>query len=161
MSYHLRPYDRSMAGLITGWPVDAAELDAWASLSGEAADASTLERWHADPDVHPYVLLSGSDVCGYGEVWEDAEQREAELARIIVDPARRGRGAGRALTRLLVERASALGYDDVWLRVLPENHAALACYVAAGMRRADGALERSFNLGQRREYRWMRYEGGP
>jgi ribosomal protein S18 acetylase RimI-like enzyme len=94
-------------------------------------------------------------------VWEDAEQREAELARIIVDPGRRGRGAGRALTRLLAERASALGYDDVWLRVLPENHAALACYVAAGMRHADPALERSFNLGQRREYRWMRYEGGP
>jgi len=57
-----------------------------------------LARWHAEPDVVPFALeLDDGEVVGYGELWEDREEDEAELARLVVDPARRGRGHGRAL----------------------------------------------------------------
>jgi ribosomal protein S18 acetylase RimI-like enzyme len=161
MPYRLSSYDPSLAEAIAGWPVDSAEREAWASLSEQDAGPSIFERWHADPGVHPYVLRRDGQACGYGEVWEDPAEHEAELARIIVDPAVRGQGAGRALTRLLAERARELGYRDVWLRVLPENHGAIACYLAVGLERVEPALERSFNSGQPREYWWMRYDGGP
>jgi ribosomal-protein-alanine N-acetyltransferase len=154
--YRLSRYNPSLAGRISGWAVDAAELDAWASLTPEQAGPAVFERWHAEPSVHAFVLWSDQEPCGYGEVWEDDAEAEAELARIIIDPAVRGRGAGRVLTGLLVERARELGYDQIWLRVVPANSAAIACYTAAGMLRAEPDQERSFNAGQPREYRWMR-----
>jgi ribosomal protein S18 acetylase RimI-like enzyme len=154
--YRLARYNPSLADRIAAWAVDAAELDAWASLTPEQAGPAVFERWHAEPSVHPFVLWNDREPCGYGEVWEDDAEDEAELARIIVDPAVRGQGAGRALTGLLIDQARELGYDQIWLRVVPDNGAAIACYSAAGMLCADAAQERSFNAGQPREYRWMR-----
>lgn len=154
----LSGYDPSVAGLIAGWPRDASELEAWASLVPHTAGLGVFEGWHADPDVHPYVLWDGDRVCAYGEVWVDEAEAEAELARIIVDPARRGRGVGRTLVGLLVERAQAVGYADIWVRVLPGNGPAIACYSAAGFRRTTPDRERAFNAGQPHEYMWMRHQ---
>lgn len=154
--YRLARYDASLAGRIAAWAVDAAELDAWASLTPEQAGPAVFERWHAEPSVHAFVLWRDREPCGYGEVWEDDAEAEAELARIIIDPAGRGQGAGRALAALLVEQARELGYEQIWLRVVPANGAAIACYTAAGLLRAEPAEELSFNAGQPRQYRWMR-----
>jgi ribosomal protein S18 acetylase RimI-like enzyme len=154
--YRLARYNPSLAGRIASWAADAAELDAWASLTPEQAGPAVFERWHAEPSVHAFVLWRDREPCGYGEVWEDDAEAEAELARIIIDPAVRGQGASRALTGLLVEQARGLGYEQIWLRVEPANSAAIACYTAAGLLPAEAAQERSFNAGQPREYRWMR-----
>ena len=48
-----------------------------------------------------------------------------------------------------------MGYSAVWLRVLPDNAAALAAYRAAGFLTASPAQEREFNAGQPRPYRWL------
>ena len=95
-------------------------------------------------------------VVGYGEVWEDPDEGEAELARIVVDPALRGEGMGRRLVTLLAREARRLGYDNVWLRVAPDNAAALASYGAAGFTRATLEVEAAFNTGQPHAYAWMR-----
>jgi ribosomal protein S18 acetylase RimI-like enzyme len=94
-------------------------------------------------------------LVGYGEVWTDGEEREAELARLIVDPDRRDRGLGRTLVGLLLERAR-LAYPDVFLRVHPANAAALRCYAAAGLRRVPPADEAAFNAGQPVSYVWLK-----
>jgi RimJ/RimL family protein N-acetyltransferase len=44
---------------------------------------------------------------------------------------------------------------EVWLRVVPWNEPALACYRAAGFVRAAAEAERLFNEGQPQEYVWM------
>lgn len=106
--------------------------------------------------MHPYVLLVGAEPVGYGEVWVDAEEREAELARIAIAPARRSRGLGRALTRLLTGEARRLGFSNIWLRVVPTNRSAISAYTAAGFTRATAEEERAFNAGQPRAYVWMR-----
>ena len=93
---------------------------------------------------------------GYGEIWEHPDADEAELARLIVDPARRGRGLGRLLATLLLAEARRLGWADVWLRVVPDNEPALRAYAAAGFRRATPAEELAFNAGQPADYVWMR-----
>ena len=95
-------------------------------------------------------------LVGYGEIWEDREENEAELARLVVAPDLRGRGHGRALTRALADEAHRRGFDDVWLRVVPENAAAIRAYEAAGFSRATPEEEARFNVGQRRVYVWMR-----
>ena len=99
--------------------------------------------------------VDGSAV-GYGEVWEDPDEDEAELARLIVDPARRGRGVGRTLAAALLAEARRLGWSDVWLRVVPGNEPAIRAYAAAGFARATSDEERAFNVGQPVAYVWMR-----
>jgi ribosomal protein S18 acetylase RimI-like enzyme len=152
----LVPFDGSHAASVLGWARSPEERLAWASLAGDEADPSVFRRWHADPDVHPFMLLAGGELSGYGEIWEDADSGEAELARLIVPPDRRGRGVGRVLTTMLVERAIEAGLVVVWVRVVPTNAPALACYRGAGFVRASPQEEADFNHGQPREYVWMR-----
>ena len=89
-------------------------------------------------------------------MWEDRDLDEAELARLVVAPASRGRGHGRALTRALADEAWRRGFAEVWLRVVPENAAARRAYLAAGFVRATPEQEAEFNTGQPRRYAWMR-----
>jgi ribosomal protein S18 acetylase RimI-like enzyme len=159
VEYGLEPFDPSHAATVASWAPTPWERDAWASTIEDEPDVSVFARWHADDGVHPFVLVQGDRVVGYGEVWEDPEETEAELARLIVDPRMRGRGVGRRMVELLSERARALGYDDVWVRVVPSNEPAIKAYAAAGFVRTTAENESRFNEGQPREYVWMRLGG--
>ncbi|MGZ4110410.1 MAG: GNAT family N-acetyltransferase [Actinomycetota bacterium] len=158
MDYRLEPFDRSKAVTVLSWARSPEEREAWASIRGES-DVSIFDRWHAEDGVHPFGFFVGDRFLGYGEVWEDPDEHEAELARVIVDPQMRGRGVGRGMVELLSERARALGYDDVWVRVVPSNEPAIKAYTAAGFVRTTPEEESRFNEGQPREYVWMRLEG--
>jgi ribosomal protein S18 acetylase RimI-like enzyme len=61
----------------------------------------------------------------------------AHLARVVVRPDARGRGAGRALVEALLCRAAAAGLSVVTLNVYRENRAAVALYTALGFVRAE------------------------
>ena len=119
-----------------------------------------FRRWHAEPDVRPYVLGDEDGPIGYGELWTDEAEREVELARIIVSPKGRSRGVGRRLVFLLLERASLSGMPDAFVRVVPENGAALACYRGAGFSPVPEAERQEFNRGQPVDYVWMHHPLG-
>ena len=104
-----------------------------------------------------YLLTDGDAPVAYGEVWSDDEEDEAELARLIVAPTARRRGVGRALTAALVAHA---GYDDVFLRVRPDNAAALATYRRAGFVDVAADLQAEWNAPQPRPYAWLKHAGG-
>jgi ribosomal protein S18 acetylase RimI-like enzyme len=144
---------------LTTWVQSIEEATRWASLD-HLPTLEDLERWHAQPYATPFVLVEGEDAVGYGEVWDDGEEDravdEAELARLVVKPAERGRGLGRALTRALADEAWRLGVAEVWLRVVEDNMPARRAYEAAGFVRATPEEEAAFNAGQRRVYAWMR-----
>ncbi len=154
----LRAFAAGDAERIAGWAQSPAELEAWCARSDWPLTADVFAGWHARSDVYPHVLADDGQAVAYGEVWHDAEEDEAELARIIVDPARRNEGLGRRLIVLLTGEARQAGFEAVWLRVLPSNAAAQAAYRAAGFTRADAALEAEFNRGQKREYAWMSHD---
>ena len=104
----------------------------------------------------PFAFAEGGRLIGYGELWEDRDLDEAELARLVIGPAFRGKGHGRALTRALADEAHRRSFAEVWLRVVPENAAARRAYEAAGFARATAEQEADFNTGQPRIYVWMR-----
>ena len=155
----LVPFRPEHARELTSWVTSVDEASRWASLD-HLPTLEDLARWHAQPYATPYVLMSGADVVGYGEVWDDTEEDrdtcEAELARLVIDPARRGEGLGRALTRALAGEARSRGFAEVWLRVVEGNTPARRAYEAAGFVRAAPEEEAAFNAGQRRAYVWMR-----
>jgi ribosomal protein S18 acetylase RimI-like enzyme len=155
----LVPFRPEHGPLLTSWIGSVDEAFRWASLD-HLPTLEDLTRWHRQPYATPFVLVSGNDVVGYGEVWddraEDREEDEAELARLVIEPSRRSRGLGRVLTRALADEAWRRGVAEVWLRVFEENAPARRAYEAAGFRRATPDEEAAFNAGQRRVYVWMR-----
>jgi ribosomal protein S18 acetylase RimI-like enzyme len=140
---------------VIGWLRTPDEAAAWAALD-RLPEVTDLERWHAQPGVIAFSFLTGPRLVGYGELWEDREEDEAELARLVVSPTARGLGHGRALARALADEARRRGFAEVWLRVLADNAAARRAYEAAGFVRAEPEQEAAFNIGQPREYVWMR-----
>ena len=57
---------------------------------------------------------------------------ESELLTIVIDPARRGKGCGRALLTETLRTAGQNGADTLFLEVDATNHAARALYANAG-----------------------------
>jgi [ribosomal protein S18]-alanine N-acetyltransferase len=161
MELRLEPFQEAHAPIVLGWVESVEEAERWASAGSRVLEPALFRDWHDDPEVVPFVCLDGTVPVGYGEIWEDRQADEAELARILVDPALRGRGIGRRLTVLLGERARAAGFEDVWLRVVPGNEPALGAYRAAGFARASPEEEASFNAGQPCAYVWMRVDDRP
>jgi RimJ/RimL family protein N-acetyltransferase len=154
----LREFRESDAREVARWAMSADEVRRWAgSDPGWPVDVSVFRRWHAEPDVRPYVLCDGEQQVGYGEVWIDEPEQEVELARLIVSPDYRGHGVGRHLVRLLLKQASSFGLPDAFVRVVPGNGPALACYRGAGFSPVSEPDREEFNRGQPVDYVWMRY----
>ena len=160
-SESLREFQASDAREVARWPASIEEVRLWAgSAGGWPVEVSVFRRWHADPDVKPYVLSDEERLTGYGELWTDEAEQEVELARIIVSPANRGRGLGKRLVLLLLEQASLSGLPDAFVRVVPENDPALACYRGAGFSTVPESEREEFNRGQPVDYVWMHYPLG-
>ncbi len=150
----LEPFRPGTARAIASWARTERELDDWASLA-ESPTPRDFERWHGVPDVHAFILEEAERVIGYGEIWIERAEREVELARIIVAPERRGRGFGAILVQRLIERAAAHPVDTAWVRVVPGNGPATACYARSGFEPASRELQQELNAPQPRDYLWM------
>jgi RimJ/RimL family protein N-acetyltransferase len=152
------PHDT--AALIS-WPQSHAEAQWWAGPQTRwPLTPTVVQRWHIDPDARPYVLHNGEVQLGYGELWVDAEEQEVELARVIVAPTQRGKGFGVALVRQLLTEAGRSAYPRSFVRVVPENRVALACYLRAGFTPVNVHDQQAFNRGQPMEYLWMLHTMG-
>jgi [ribosomal protein S18]-alanine N-acetyltransferase len=156
-----RPTD-AHAALVAGWPSSAEEAGRWCSRAEHPFPPEAVTAWWEDADVSPWLLLDPYGVpVAYGEVWDDADEDETELARLIVDPARRRQGVGRRLVDELVAIARTAGRSSCFIRVAPHNDAALALYRAAGFRDVDDATAADWNQGQPTEYCWLEHPGFP
>ncbi|HVV23394.1 MAG TPA: GNAT family N-acetyltransferase [Pseudonocardiaceae bacterium] len=151
MSTELVAFDPSYAATVAAWPTSEQECVWWCGCPEFPLAPRTIVTWANKPDVNAYVLLRGDDPIGYGELWHD--EAETELARLIIAPAERGRGAGRHLVNALIDLTT--GMPLVFLRVHPDNTRAIKLYLATGFHRADAATEAEWNDGQPRPYLWF------
>jgi [ribosomal protein S18]-alanine N-acetyltransferase len=153
----LVPYDGSCAAEVVGWCAASPFSSEWVAPATEP-DA-VLAGWHEDPDISGFLLVRAGAPVAYGELWLEPDHAEAELAHLVVDPARRRQGLGRTLAVALVERARAAGLTNIFLRVHPDNTIALACYATAGFVPCSPEDEADYNAGQPTAYRWMTVSG--
>lgn len=143
---------------VAGWSVSADEAGRWVSNAVHPFPASAVATWWHRPDIQPWLLVDPKDVpVGYGEIWDDAEEDEVELARLIIDPHRRRQGVGRLLVDQLLTRARRSGRADCFLRVAPDNTAALALYRSAGFGDVDPAHADAWNQEQLIDYVWLHH----
>ena len=148
----LELFDRRVASTVAGWAGTAHESMLWCSLPEVTADA--VDGWSRRQDVEAFVLRETGHVVAYGEIWIDVDEREVELAHLIVDPERRGQGLGGRLIDELVRQAQR-HYPVIALRVHSRNETAVRCYVRAGFERASETDTTAWNVGQPVDYVWM------
>jgi ribosomal protein S18 acetylase RimI-like enzyme len=152
----LQSFDPARAADVSGWTRSEAETRAWCGRDEVRVPPEVIAAWGCERDVRASAVPDGTSLVAYGELWLDDEEGEVELARLIVAPDGRGKGVGRWLAARLAREAQRL-HPSVFLRVLPENEAALRCYVAAGFRRVAPAQEAEWNAQQLARYAWLAY----
>jgi ribosomal-protein-alanine N-acetyltransferase len=76
------------------------------------------------------VAECDGEIVAYGIVAMGAG--EAHVLNLCVNEAMRGRGVGRQMLKLLVERSVQAGMQDVFLEVRPSNLHAIALYQSVG-----------------------------
>lgn len=128
----LSPLTAPDADCVAGWVHSQAEVTLFAGpglvhpLTGEALLAEASERWEVFGLRRDGVLVATGSVGSRGE-------GVARIGRVLVDPARRGQGLGRAAMLALLERASAWPrVASVTLGVYAHNAVAIALYESLG-----------------------------
>jgi ribosomal protein S18 acetylase RimI-like enzyme len=149
----LTVFEASHAAAVAGWSRSAEECRRWCSR--DEVSPEVVAGWSAAADVAAYVGIEEGQPVAYGELWLDDDEAEVELARLIVAPARRGRGLGRELVTRLTERALR-HHPAVFVRVHPDNRPALRCYAAAGFLPVPPPQAQEWNRGQPFPYVWLR-----
>lgn len=134
-----------------------------ATVAGRPSSPDEAWRWCGHRDVTPemvagwdgraFGLVDDGALVGYGELWVDDD--EVEVARLIVDPARRRQGIGRRLVEALADVALSYDTGSVFLRVHPDNESAIRVYLAARFRFVDESTAAAWNMGQPVNYRWL------
>lgn len=142
---------------IATWSRSAEEARRWCSRAEHPFPPQQILRWWSADDVQAWILVDDDEPSpiAYGELWLDGDEAEVELARVIVDPERRGSGVGRRLVHELVHAARSTGLGACLLRVAPDNTAALRLYRSAGFADVDAERSEAWNKGQPSRYIWM------
>jgi ribosomal-protein-alanine N-acetyltransferase len=157
MSDRLVPPQDEHAAVVAGWSRSTEEARRWCSVAEHPFPAERVRGWWAGSDVQPWLLVVDGSPVGYGELWLDEEEDEVELARLIVDPAHRRSGQGRALVAGLIKAAKATGLTGCLLRVVPDNAPAIGLYRAAGFAEVNPDRTAEWNQGQPRAYVWFEW----
>ena len=131
-----------------------------ATIQGYAADMVRIGSWPADGALDRATTLfaslvpDGPSTPGHefrsiateagdivGSIWFAADgeigQGGAFIWDIVIDPAERGRGYGRAAMEALEPLARSLGYDVIRLHVFGDNAVARRLYQAVGYIETD------------------------
>jgi len=111
----------------------AASLGVDLCFQDLAGELEHLEEQYGPPHGHFLLALRGSAAVGCVGLRRFAEGA-AEMKRLYVVDAERGRGTGRALVAEIVAAARHLGYARLLLDTLPSMRAAQQLYLAFGFR---------------------------
>lgn len=132
----LRPAQLADLQTVTSWVQTPRDCEIWAG-SGHyfPFDLATLPQAFAMNESNTFVFVEGNQVVAFGQVFGREESR-AHLARIVVNPALRGKGMGRAFVESLIEKARLEGFTRVSLNVDDLNPVALPLYQKLGFQKA-------------------------
>ena len=122
-------YEEYAAMLVRVEPIFTRSLD----QQNYAEEIARLEEKYLPPRGSIYLVYVEEKLAGcVGMKPSDAES--AELKRLYVRPAFRGRNLGELLTRRIMDDARAAGYRKLRLDTLPGLKTALALYRRLGFR---------------------------
>ncbi len=118
---------------ILSWPMDEKAFYQWtAGMLGEYP--LSKERFARTGGLMRFTLLDGQAPAGFFTLRNPKETLdEVRFGFVIVDPAKRGRGYGKAMLRLGLRYAFEIyGAEKASLGVFENNPSAYFCYKSAG-----------------------------
>jgi ribosomal protein S18 acetylase RimI-like enzyme len=128
----LRPFAPADDETLIGWFADADALRRFGGPSLRwPLDRPQLEAIRADPELHAFTLWADAARAGHVEL-RSVRPGVARLARVGVDPARRGQGLGRVLLAATLREGRRLGAARFELGVYPDNAVAQRLYASFG-----------------------------
>ena len=148
----LVPFTEADIDRLIGWLQTPEDLLLWTASSFEFPLTRELLQKHlsesaarGDRLIYKAVVAATGESCGHIELGGiDRRNRSLRIARVLLAPAFRGRGAGAEMMRLALRIAfEELGMHRVELGVFDVNPRAVALYEKVGFRR-DGVRRESF-----------------
>jgi len=137
-----------------GWRLEGVTDADRCVLMGWFQDAASLRNWGGPTIRHPFTEASFREdtlwdslagfalrdftehMAAFGQIYDHLGR--IHLARLVVDPGRRGGGLGRRLILALLEAGrERWPYAEASLYVYRDNKPALACYRSLGFRDAE------------------------
>ncbi|WP_158579915.1 GNAT family N-acetyltransferase [Geodermatophilus marinus] len=143
-------------------PADAAAVAGVHARAGRAAWSSFLGDVLAEPDVATWaarVTEPGFVVAertGRVVAFARADEQAGEVALLYVDPDEQGRGTGRLLLGLVLDRLRAAGHAVARLRTEERNTGPRRFYEAEGFVSTGEVLERTWHGRSLREVWYAR-----
>lgn len=139
MAYTHRPVEEEDFESIRRFPQNAKEL--FFMYPRWAYPVSAGEMWEvARSRLLPTVLLDEEQTAAYCNLYPAEGEEGLWIGNVIVSPVHRGRGAGSALLRIMMEKAKhELGADRLSLMCHSINTAALLLYHKLGFTPFDWA----------------------
>jgi ribosomal protein S18 acetylase RimI-like enzyme len=130
----LRLREASDLPTLIGWVPDAAALFLFSGPRlNWPLDAKQLLDLEHVAGLIPWVLVDDSrEAVPLGHFDIDLTGRSAQIGRVIVDPASRGRGLGTELMRLAVEEVRGMDVAELGLYVIDGNTPAIRIYTGLG-----------------------------
>jgi N6-L-threonylcarbamoyladenine synthase len=105
-------------------------------FAGEAWLESSMRSEIENPNTF-YVGLFDQGLVGYAGLSSVPASFSADVQTVGVDPSQQGKGLGRKLMQLLLDRALAVGAETVLLEVRADNDVAIALYKSLGFEQID------------------------
>lgn len=147
------------AGVIAEWALAQEHSDL--ELAGAQPFAVTvISSWWNRQGVEPVLLVDQSrEPIAYGEVWDNPEEDESELAHLLISPQRHSDDVFRRLIDGLVGRARKDGRARCILRVPAGSCDLVQTSRAIGFRDVDQTTAAAWNREQARPYQWLEHPG--
>jgi ribosomal protein S18 acetylase RimI-like enzyme len=128
----VRPLDAGLVPAVHAFFARVPESD-HSSFAEDVLAPGLVESWLADTRGRRFVAVDGDDVVGYLAVlplvgWSD----HVGSVRLVVDPARRGQGIGRALARHGLLTGLDLGLAKLVVEVVADAEPAIAMFEKLG-----------------------------
>ncbi|MFG3000852.1 GNAT family N-acetyltransferase [Streptomyces sp. NPDC048340] len=132
----LRPFHPGDRARLRSWITTEAELVTWAGNGFRwPLDDAQLDAYAAEPGRHIWTAVRGGDPEGPAVPVGHISLNGTRLGRVLIAPEARGQGLGEALLTLVIRRAfGELGLPDIGLGVWAHNTAALHLYEKLGFR---------------------------
>lgn len=128
----VRPLAADLVPAVTAFFARVPESD-HSSFAEDVLAPGLVQSWLEDTRGRRFVAVDGDDVVGYLAVlplvgWS----AHVGSVRLVVDPARRGQGIGRALARHGLLTGLGLGLDKLVVEVVADAEPAIAMFEKLG-----------------------------
>ena len=150
----LRPYKNCDAETIASWATEEKGFYQWSAgrmgtYPFHAEDMRQFSRSIVDNDsIYQMTAFDENGIVGYMTMrYTDTERRILRFGFVIIDPARRNSGVGKAMLKLALRYAfEFLGAGKVTLGVFENNKPAYYCYRAAGFMDVELETEEKYEI---------------